>query len=65
MEKNLDITDCDMKESSRCIPLGVIEIGGKYYLLTENNYYESEAYDIYQLEGRKLRKILEIYGGGC
>ena len=65
MGNNLDITDCDMKESFRCIPLGVIEIGEKYYLVTENNYYESEDYNIYQIEGRTLRKILEIYGGGC
>ena len=65
LEKTLDITDCDMKYSFSCIPFGVIEVGKKYYLITENNYYESEDYNIYQIEKRTLRKILTTYGGGC
>ncbi len=65
LNKHLELTDCDMKYAIPATPLGIINIGGNYYLIEEKTYYEAEDYNILRIDDKGLNEVLSTFGGGC
>lgn len=65
LKKNLALSDCDGVELSTSIPLGMLTLDGRIYLVVYSHYYESESYSILEFDGGELREVIETHGGGC
>jgi hypothetical protein len=46
-------------------PLGMVVAGNVIYVLGQSNGWESEAYSILEVLDDKVRKVLDVGGGGC
>ena len=65
LDKDLVITDCDWKLATSILPFGIIKAGSTNFIVTQENYYESESYQLLELGSSDLRKVISLNGGGC
>ena len=59
------VTDCDMKVSDIIKLLGIMRVGGRVFIVTEDHGYEDEGYSIHELKGSRIKRLLKVNGGGC
>jgi hypothetical protein len=66
ISSEVDLTDCDRKNTYYSLPFGIIATGKKFYLIKQNHYYESEDYYIYKFDTDRnlLIEVLKTEGGG-
>jgi len=59
------LSDCDMKAATLTKFLGILPISGRIFLITEDHGYEDESYEILELKGSRVKRVLKVYGGAC
>jgi hypothetical protein len=66
VERQFALSDCDAKEVTYSLPLGLIRDGGRDFLILQEQGYEDESYTILELlRGGLLRRLRRVEGGGC
>jgi hypothetical protein len=66
LDNQIALTDCDMKiDFSFVRPLGILTVGDRAFIFTEDHGYEDESYSIFEMNGSGIKRVLNIYGGGA
>jgi hypothetical protein len=65
LDSQLTLTDCDMKEIEFIKPLGILTMGERTFIFTEDHAWESESYSIFEITGPSVKRVLKVYGGAC
>lgn len=65
VSSHLAFTDCDMKTERSTLPFGVIVINDRTFLIAQEHGYEDESYVVFEIRGSRIRRLLEVSGGGC
>jgi hypothetical protein len=66
LDSQIALTDCDMKTDFPFVrPLGILTMGDRTFIFTEDHGYEDESYSIFELNGSSIKCVLNIYGGGA
>jgi hypothetical protein len=66
IEQQFALSDCDAKEITYSLPLGLIRDGGREFLILQEHGYEDESYTILELlRSGLLRRLRRIEVGGC
>jgi hypothetical protein len=65
LDSQMTLTDCDMKEIEFIKPLGIMTMGERTFIFTEDHEWESESYSIFEISGPGVKRVLKVYGGGC
>jgi hypothetical protein len=65
LDSEIILTDCYGKAMHSIVPDIVLSLRGKHYVVSENYGYEWESYTIHEIQDTKIKKILEVGGGGC
>jgi hypothetical protein len=63
-ERSMDLTDCDRKGTISSMPLGMVTIDDRSFVVTVDRGYEDDRYSIIQL-APEFRRVLTVAGGGC
>jgi hypothetical protein len=66
VERQFALSDCDAKEVTYSLPLGLIRDSGREFLILQEQGYEDESYTILELRrSGLLRRLRRVEGGGC
>jgi hypothetical protein len=59
------LSDCDMKTATSTKLLGILPIRGRIFFIAEEHGYEEESYEILELKGSRVKRMLKVFGGSC
>ena len=59
------LTDIEAKELRTVIPLVLIAVDGRSFVVVREHGYEDESFAVFEFLGRQLHRVLEVRGGGC
>jgi hypothetical protein len=65
LQAKATLTDCDAKELRTVIPLVLIEVDARSFVVVREHGYEDESFAVLELRGNQLHPVLQIRGGGC
>jgi hypothetical protein len=66
LDNQIALTDCDLKIDFPFVrPLGILIVGDRAFIFTEDHGYEDESYSIFEMNGSGIKRVLNIYGGGA
>jgi hypothetical protein len=65
LQHNIEVTDCEMMEAANRIPLGMLQVDNRVFIVAEDSTGETHSYSIYEWTGSGVQLLLETSAGGC
>ncbi len=65
LQAKATLTDTDAKELRTVIPMVLIAVDGRSFIVVREHGYEDESFAVFEFRGKQLHPLLEVRGGGC